>query len=799
MLAPCAVLGAMGSSHITAIRRLLVLTVAVGAALVPSSVGSAATIRATSVVDVTSITGGRIVGPVTSWQSRNGPYNVEHLAGRSPAGDLLVFYWSPQRNWRLVNVSQKTGRKIAGPVTSWQTQSGGYTVEHLAGNSSSGDLLVFWWSPLHDWQAVNVSQKTGRRVVGTVTSWQARRGSSNAELLAGQSPAGDLLVFTWTPAEDWRAMNLLGSTGRGIAGPVTSWKTGAWIFTAEHLAARGATGDLLVFDSSLLGWRMTNVSEQTGRKIVGGVEHWVTGSGSARVEHLAGQSPTGDLLVFWRSTENRWRSVNATGTTGEKVSGTPNAYQVKDGDATVEVLGVRNPAGELLLHWWRSTRDWQSLNVSEITGRMVASDATAWVTPNGVEHLAAPNADGRLLVFWGLSRERSVTDALGRPFDALKRTGYRRSKVLTILWDPHRPGIERPSKSTVEATLFGGTNSVRGYFLENSNGAFTIENVGVLGWYDANYAPSAYWPGGGKVGRDSGSEAIRKAAASIDFAVYDTNRDRKVTPNELGVLFILPGTGAGGGLGRAPGPDYRPRTDCGPGNGLTVDGVEITCIAEISIGSPPAPGIVAHESSHLLLETEDFYYDKFTNPYEPETYSLMDWHGRSTHLDPFHKLKFGWLRPKIVFRSRRYSLPDVETSHRVWILMDPDHGPDEYFLIENRFPGTSYDSMLQDSGLAVWHVIEAPALYNAALPPPTVAMSDWQKMDGIRRAVRLIRPNLLRDDSRALWDNSGYDLLPVDPNSQHATLKWGDGKPSGFSLRSISAPSPTMQATITVP
>ena len=74
-----------------------------------------------SVVDVTAITGKGIIGPVTSWQTPNGPVLVEHLAGMAPNGDLLVFYWMPGQDWNAVNVSQITGQKLAGPVTSWVT------------------------------------------------------------------------------------------------------------------------------------------------------------------------------------------------------------------------------------------------------------------------------------------------------------------------------------------------------------------------------------------------------------------------------------------------------------------------------------------------------------------------------------------------------------------------------------------------------------------------------------------------------------------------------------------------------
>jgi hypothetical protein len=125
----------------------------------------------TNVVDVTAITGQGVAGPVRSWVTPDGPFLVEHLAGQSPTGDLLVFYWSPRRDWQAVNVTAITGQKIAGPVTSWVTPDGPFLVEHLAGQSPSGDLLVFFWSPRHDWQAVNVTAITGQKVAGPVTSW----------------------------------------------------------------------------------------------------------------------------------------------------------------------------------------------------------------------------------------------------------------------------------------------------------------------------------------------------------------------------------------------------------------------------------------------------------------------------------------------------------------------------------------------------------------------------------------------------------------------------------------------------
>jgi hypothetical protein len=117
------------------------------------------------------------------------------LAGASPDGDLLVFFWSPQMkteaDWQVVNVSEKTGQQIAGPLTSWQVPDGPFLVEHLAGPSPTGDLLVFFWSPQTDWQVVNVSAITKLQIAGPVTSWV----TDGVEQLAAAGLNNELYVF----------------------------------------------------------------------------------------------------------------------------------------------------------------------------------------------------------------------------------------------------------------------------------------------------------------------------------------------------------------------------------------------------------------------------------------------------------------------------------------------------------------------------------------------------------------------------------------------------------------------------
>ena len=48
------------------------------------------------------------------------------------------------------------------------------------------------------------------------------------------------------------------------------------------------------------------------------------------------------------------------------------------------------------------------------------------------------------------------------------------------------------------------------------------------------------------------------------------------------------------------------------------------------------------------------------------------------------------------------------------------HSKDEYFIVENRWGGTSYDKELPDlsGGLGIWHIMEDPVVYGSVAPPP---------------------------------------------------------------------------------
>jgi M6 family metalloprotease-like protein len=386
------------------------------------------------------------------------------------------------------------------------------------------------------------------------------------------------------------------------------------------------------------------------------------------------------------------------------------------------------------------------------------------------------------------------------PYESIYPMRNTTRKVMVILWDPHYPGVVRPSRDEVEQAVFGPGRSVQNYFLENSGGTFTISSAGVYGWYEADHPLEWYDqpPYHDKMGA-----ALRAANADVNFAQYETNHSGTLEPyDELCIVCAHPGGGATpGGLVRSGDREIHD-LDGGP---LVLDGVRIREGVEIGTGLPASPSAFIHELCHILLGLGDMYFTFFTST-GAGPYSVMDQHWTCPHIDPFQKLKLGWLHMLSVTRSGEYTVPDVETHHQVLLLLDDaGRGTDEYFIVENRWRGSSFDSVLPDQGIGVWHIMEDPRDYSHAPVPPFTDPEKWAqvKTQWPRSAIRMIRPVIRPpyDPARALWDESdpqtGYTLLSDDPDPSHPSLKWSDGTPSGFVLR-FTAPSPTARVFVEV-
>lgn len=776
--------------------------------------------------DITLITGEEVVGSPTSWLYKTSFFIGENVAAVNASEDVIHFSRSGLgTNWQAINVTSQTNIKIrSSSLTNWQKPFVFGSREFLAGVSPAADLIVFESSSHGFWHADNVSKKTGEKVSSFPTAWvksNVNSAISTENIAALNGSATELLVFSREGVRDWEVVNVTAKTGKTVIGEVTSWIYQDGSMSVEHIAGTSLDGSLVVFwKSSSQDWQAVNVSAIAGGGPITGARpvSWV----DFRTGYVAVCGQNQRLLVYRAGFGGNWDFVDVTEITGIKIAEVYTVYQL-DEVAWVTILSARGIDGSLLQFWHNRRidhqpfQDWQVFNYSQASGARWASSSTAWVyteTNPYREHIAAVTLQRHLLMAWDYGWIRRITDRLSRrPFQSMKLQFGRRNLVV-ILWDPHRPTDPAPSVTAIVNLIFGPTNSVRDYFLENSGGKFTIERAGVLGWFSAS-RPAEYWWGPPDTTDSDGdgwvnphvqkwAEAIRQADPQFHYHLFDRNPfDGDLSPDELGVLILIPQNTPFGTNRHALGREFpNPQP-------LVVDGVTIGTIAEAYIGNPPNLGVVAHELTHLFLHHGDMYWT-FHNPFAAGHYSLMDGTYLGTHIDPFAKLKFGWLRPQLIARSGRYSLPSIETERFVWILMNPAHSRDEYYIVENRWRGTSYDKQMPDvGGLAIWHIMEDPAVFGSVPPPPKVTPEQWAQVsrsDGARRAIRFLRPLIGEtsiDDRIALRDGAdpitGFDVLSNDPNPQHSSLKWADGTPSGFAIKNISPAGQVMTADIQVP
>ena len=443
--------------------------------------------------------------------------------------------------------------------------------------------------------------------------------------------------------------------------------------------------------------------------------------------------------------------------------------------------------------------------------------------------------------FYGLKRQGSDADP-------------KRVPLVVIAWQPRGKGEPPLSASQLRDLFFGSTQSVAQWFEENSQGRFRLvphPSHPVIGPMQSVYPWPFYWRndpqyvrkhlcGGadvfcddwqqnpykvpppkddphhhadrdgkawylddeGYIGghRHSWAEAIRGAARQINFSDFDRNNDGSLSTDDCLVVIVKAQDSNFGTRRSVSGSDVPP-TD------LEVDGVTIDVVCEY-YGSAPHDhddvAVATEEVLHLAANLADQYPDRTQqyphgnvrrddDPRRPGQLALTDAGHNPVHIDPYHKLKWGWLDPQLADRSGTYTLRPVSTTGDALILYSPYFGTNEFFLLENRWRGESYDRFRHDrygEGLALWHCIQDSELAN-----------NWA-----RRAVHLKRPDPRLDSDgqirvdRTLFDGSdparSYDL---HDDSYPQNLRFRNGRASRIRIRNISPAGPEMTVDVEVP
>jgi M6 family metalloprotease-like protein len=362
-------------------------------------------------------------------------------------------------------------------------------------------------------------------------------------------------------------------------------------------------------------------------------------------------------------------------------------------------------------------------------------------------------------------------------------------------WQPTR------SQQDIRNIIFGSVNSVVAYYLENSYGQFTFTEAFTTPWLIAQDDPSTgdwdestsafLYAGGYDIERRKSAYVIQQVEqqTGFRFSQWDSNLDGRITENELTILWIYPEASGGRERGIFPLPVRVPS--------LT-QGVQVSSLARAADNDPHLMPLITHELGHAALHLDDLYEDPEINYLGNAGYSLMAQHQgtcnpvpaggcvTAPHLDPWAKIKLGWLTPTVITEDGWLPLSAVETSPSASILYNPTHGSREYFIVENRWPVGSYEQGLPDQGLAIWHINESYA-----------GQEDWG-----RRTIHLERALGMNpvDEWSSLWDGSdplrSYAFMPA---SYPANSLWQDGSSSSLGIACIGAAGPSVNVFFDVP
>ena len=299
--------------------------------------------------------------------------------------------------------------------------------------------------------------------------------------------------------------------------------------------------------------------------------------------------------------------------------------------------------------------------------------------------------------------------------------------VLTVLVD-YTDQAFTYTDASFQSLVFGASNSVKDFFLQNSYDGFTVTaatesqgtaNDGIIHISRAIAHPDQ--GGDGSTSRVEAREVVNLIDSYIDFSAYDANGNDIVSSDELSIVIILAGYETSyGGEGVALTPNvWGHRWNFA--SALTLDGVNLqpyTMFGEAhatNVGNKHQAtiGIMCHELGHLMLGLPDLY-DTDGSSNGIGDWGLMGggswnvvsgWSGTSpSHLSAWSKVETGFTLPTDVDSDQpAVSLAKADSNEavrRVWI---DKYKVFEYFLVENR-QQSGYDAGLPTSGLLVWHI-----------------------------------------------------------------------------------------------
>jgi M6 family metalloprotease-like protein len=431
-----------------------------------------------------------------------------------------------------------------------------------------------------------------------------------------------------------------------------------------------------------------------------------------------------------------WRR---TGTTWEKLPGLGTSIDANGSKVWITGVGGA-PAGNGKLYEW---------------------NGSGWREEGGYGHTITVAPDGKPAVInssdniWSGFFPGVTATTLGyktmRSKDGKGTTGSR--PVLTLMVEYQDIRFRAPHDNDYFTDmLFDGPRNLDDYIQVNSQANMTLSNAGVIGpiRLPMEFECAHRWASCAERDGTSFLQAyadalMRPEMASFDFARYDRDRNGQVTDDELMVVVISamdrPSLWSGGINRSFPG-------GCAP---TRTAGVRLCSDAAI-IAEGTGFGTLAHEFTHTL-GTIDLYGARFRNNagmtlMAGTEFSSEDVH-RYYHLDPWHKIRLGWVKPRIHLvapggKTEQFTLSvplrTASSTNAPLVLFDPSRVSGdyiEYFVLEFRNPrrepvATSYDANVADGGVVVWQVRQHKTNHGAWTRPAFVEAGANGRLDSTR-------------------------------------------------------------------
>ena len=353
----------------------------------------------------------------------------------------------------------------------------------------------------------------------------------------------------------------------------------------------------------------------------------------------------------------------------------------------------------------------------------------------------------------------------------------------------------------------GGIGGMSAYYKEVSYGTVSVA-ADYQNWVTAAQ-PSSYYAYSNANFTTHVHEMIAAAidagqANGVDFSRYDNDGD-----GEVDGLFIVH-AGKGAEEGGQTQYIWSHSGSLGASYTRTYDGVTIEpyiIMPELYGTQHVEIGVFCHEYGHALGLPDLYDTNGATNG---DAEGLGNWclmasgswgadgdsPERPAHMSAYCKAMLGFVTPAIIPSSGTLNIAQAETNAEAYAIWLDDCMGDEYVLIENR-QKTGFDLNLPASGLLVYHVDKNlaeiwPASNNINVSNGHLGVKLYEA-DGLED---LATSNNRGDSGDPYPGSSGNTTL--DGSSVPNTHLW-NGASSGLSITDISAPSPVMSATVTVP